>query len=141
VIDASVAAKWYLRDEELLVEADRFQQQAAAGILPISAPHVSRHEVANTLATAIRSGRTTEELARVSLSAYVALPVSLEADPEWLLQRARQFAVRFSIAIYDATYLALGEAAGAAVVTADRKLCDLVRDDLSFVRWLGDVEL
>ena len=138
VIDASVAAKWYLRDEDLLAEADRFRRQAQEGEASISAPHVSRHEVANTLATAIRSGRITEDQAWSNLSAYIDLPVSLDEDPEWLLQAARQCAVRFGIAIYDAIYLALGDASGASVITADRKLYDLVRDDLTFVRWLGE---
>ncbi len=138
VIDASVAAKWYLRDEALLEEADHFAHLVEDGGALVTAPHLSRHEIASTLASACRSGRKSRDAAGFDLVDYVALPLSLETDPEWLLGEAMDHAIQFEIAIHDAVYLALAQSTRIDFITADKKLWDLVTHDLPFVHWLGN---
>ncbi len=140
VIDASVAAKWYLRDEEFTDVADYFQRLTASPTAAVMAPHLSRHEVANALATACRAGRKTWMDAAANVQSFVATGLSLETDPAWLLEAAMRKAVDFRIAIHDAVYLALAERTHASLITADKKLRDLVRKELDFVFWAGEFQ-
>ena len=65
ILDASVAVKWYLRDEGLLRQADGVLHDFGWGRLRLTAPAYFRDEVANILRSAVRRGRITEVDARV----------------------------------------------------------------------------
>jgi predicted nucleic acid-binding protein len=53
----------------------------------------------------------------------------------------KSFATRFNRpAAYDAHYLALAEMMNCEFWTADERLFNAVRDKLSWVRWLGQLE-
>jgi predicted nucleic acid-binding protein len=141
VIDVSVINKWYLRDEDDLEKADYFEGLSRHPIGAVRAPHLSRHEVANALATACRSGRITRDMADRDLAAYVRTDVSLDNDPYWLLRDAVAFAIHFKIAIHDAVYLALAGAISARFITADEKLWRLVAPELEFVEFIRDFNI
>jgi len=47
-------------------------------------------------------------------------------------------AIRYSIAAYDAAYLALSEAIDCPVWTGDRRFYEAVRNQTTRVRWIGD---
>jgi len=137
VIDASVASKWYLRDEELLPQADQvFDSVVNAGS---TAPHIIRHEVANSLGAAVRSGRIARSAAEDKLGHFLRSNFATQPDPDPVIHQAMGITIDLSIYILDAVYIALAEQIDFEFVTADRKLYDAVTDSFPFVRWLGDI--
>lgn len=53
VIDASVALKWLLRDEEIVPQADALLDDLLAGQLSVVVPTLFDYEVANVLRVAV----------------------------------------------------------------------------------------
>lgn len=139
VIDASVAAKWYLRDEEFIPEADTLREGYRDGSLWAIAPHLSRYEVASAIVLASRLGRLSSAMAAREIENYLRLDLHQERDPNWLIQEARRIALELQVGFYDATYLSLAESLGLPLVTADKKLYDGVKDKVPYVRWIGDL--
>lgn len=137
VIDASVAAKWYLRDEDLLPQADHVLASIVAG--GSTAPHIIRHEVANSLSAACRSGRVSRTDAQQKLAHFLRSSLGTQPDPDSVIEQAAGIATDLSIYILDAIYIALAQQIGFEFVTADRKLYDAVTGSLPLVRWLGDI--
>lgn len=141
VVDASVVTKWSLRDEDMLKHADGFRDGFRDGSLAVVAPHLSRHEVASSLAVACKSGRITPDTAQQESAAYISCGLSMETDPGWLIDEALRLTLDLPVAYYDAVYLALAMKCGMEFVTADRKLLNAVGDRLNCIHWLGDVSL
>ena len=137
VIDASVAAKWYLRDEDLLAQADRvLDSSVAAGS---TAPHIIRHEVANSLSAAVRSGRISRSEAEDDLAHFLRSDLGTQSDPDSVIHSAMGITIDLSIYIMDAIYISLAQHIGFEFVTADRKLYDAVTHRVPLARWLGDI--
>jgi predicted nucleic acid-binding protein len=137
VIDANVAAKWYLRDEDLLEQADHVLHAIVAG--SIAGPHIIRYELASSLSTAVRSGRISRPYAAASLAHFLRSRVGIQTDPEPVIQHAMAITVDLPIFLLDAVYIALAASLGWDFVTDDRRLRDAVADRFPFVRWLGDI--
>lgn len=115
VVDASVAAKWYIQEPETpLAEAIRDEG-------PIIAPDLIIAEVMNAAWKHIRLGRfSLDQARRLALSlrnsfAELIPSTALAAD-------AIEIAVALNHPVYDAFYLAAAERSGAELVTADRAL-------------------
>jgi len=139
VIDASVAAKWYLRDENLLHEADHVLDSIiAAGS---TAPHIIRHEVANGLGSAARSSRISHSDAKQDLAHFLGSDLGTQPDPDSVIHRAMDITIELSIYIMDAMYIALAEQLGVEFVTADDKLIRAIGGRRPDVRWLGNVPI
>lgn len=112
VLDASAAIEWLLQTQlGLRVEARLF----AAGET-LHAPHLLDVEVAQVLRRFAASGRVTAERARDALEDLADLAI-LRYPHHVLLNRVWE--MRDNLTAYDATYVALAEALGAAVVTCD----------------------
>ncbi len=139
MIDASVAAKWYLRDEDLVDQADWFRAQYQAHSILASAPYLSRYEVGRSLTLASRLGRLNPSDARQELANYCALGLHMTSDPDWLIQSAAQISLTRRVGYYDSVYLALADSLGIQFVTADNKLINALAGALPFVHWLGDL--
>jgi len=137
VIDASVAAKWYLRDEDLLPQAD----QVLDSILTAgsTAPHIIRHELANSLSAAVRSGRISRSDADNHFAHFLKSNLGTEPDPDSIIQHAMGITIELSIYILDAVYIALAQEIDYQFVTADDKLYRAVARRLPMVRWLGNI--
>lgn len=120
VVDASVAAKWYLKEEE---------HQRAAPIMEagmrretkLIAPVLIVAEIGNVLWQRNRRGELIEDEVREVWAAFGVAPVDL-FDIARLMPLALEIALDTGCAVYDALYVALAEAEGAKLVTADRKL-------------------
>lgn len=139
VIDSSVSGKWYLADEDFRDQAQSFWSRHERGEIVCVAPYFSRHEVASLLTNAAKSGRITWESAHQELGNYIAAGVSQDQDHDWLMAAAIDTARRLSLGLYDAFYVALADALGGRVVTADRRMRDGVAGQIPFLTWLGDV--
>jgi predicted nucleic acid-binding protein len=120
VIDASIAAKWFVEEPgraqalEVLDETDR------------QAPDLVVAEVANVIWKKVLRGQVGEAQARFSCAALARYFDVLHAS-EALIESAITLAITLRHPIYDCIYLACAERAGAPLVTADRRLLAAVR--------------
>lgn len=139
VVDASVVAKWYLRDEEFVAQADRLLDRYLDGTMTLTTPHFTRYELANAVTRAAREGRLTEQEASAAVVEFSGLGLAQDMDNDELLFSSLQIAARFSISFYDALYLAVAEERGLRVVTADIAFYDRVVEDVPYVSLIGDI--
>lgn len=109
-LDASAAVLALLNDGET-------RQQVARETIAI--PHLGDSELAHALRGQVRRGRLEEHQARAALSRWARLGV-LRFPAVGLL--ARVWELRDNLSACDATYVALAEALGCALVTADARL-------------------
>lgn len=139
VIDASVAAKWFLpaAEEPLAVEASRLLAEYAKGRVQLAVPELFWAESANILWKAARQGRCSRRTAEEAVAALRArnLPTTSSFD---LLEDAFSIAATFDRTVYDSLYISLALRLKAQMVTADGRLANAVAAHLP-VKWLGAV--
>jgi predicted nucleic acid-binding protein len=135
VIDASVAALWYF-PEPLTPHADAL----LAGSCELLAPDILHVEIAGLVARRVRLGEIDEEGARAVLAELRQVPFEW-APISALASAALNLALRADLPLSDGLYLALALQAASPLVTADRKLYDLIRSGghARNVLWLGDL--
>ena len=137
VIDASVAAKWFLprRDETLVDEAVQLLDRYAKGEVRFVVPDLFWAEFGNILWKAVRRGRCAQKSAEASiiLMKNRGLPT---VSSQTLLEAAFAIATAFDRTLYDSLYIALALDCLGQVVTADEKLANAVAAHLP-VKWLG----
>ena len=138
VVDASVAAKWFVqRGDADRERALSIRERFMAGQCRLIMPEFGLLEIAN----AIRYTPRAKE-ADAAAALEVLRDLNLELHPtSWdLLRKANAIAWAYRIAVYDATYVALAEIVGFPLVTADEAL---VRDmkGHSIVLRLRDLEV
>ena len=139
VLDASVAAKWYLppRGETLVEEALRLLDQFTAGRVRLAVPDLFWPEMGNILWKAVRNGRISLQSADEALQSMSELRVpTFPSHP--LLRDAFTIATRLQCTVYDGTYVALAVASDRPLVTADERLANALAAHFP-VRWLGSV--
>jgi predicted nucleic acid-binding protein len=115
VIDASAMIDLLLRAPGAEAVAARLFR----GRETFHAPHLLDVEVAQVLRRYVRSGALGHERAAQALDDLADFPL-LRYPHEVLLSRVWQ--LRDNLTAYDAVYIALAEALGAALVTRDRRL-------------------
>ena len=138
VVDASVAAKWYLPDEDYANQASALLGHFRQGKIKLVAPEQIRYEVpsAITVATRGRAPRLTLEQGRRAIEEFLALELEALGDDD-LVILAYEIAHEYGCAFYDALYLALAQELGVPFITADGRLFRRVRA-LPTVLWIGD---
>ena len=120
VVDASVAVKWLVAEDEAAVA-----EELATGGHDLHAPRLMASEVANALWRKARTGEIERRAAAILLADVQDMPVRWGAD-EILSADAARLALALDHPIYDCVYLALAHRIGAAVVTADRRFVTAV---------------
>jgi predicted nucleic acid-binding protein len=138
VVDASVAAKWHLTDEEYAQQALDVLERFARGELTLLAPEQIRYEVpsAITAATLGTSARLPIDLARLAIEMFLALGIETYGRDDLILA-AYPLVHQHQIAFYDALYLALAQQLSLPLLLADRRLYQRIRG-LPEVVWIGD---
>lgn len=137
VIDASVAAKWFLPDEPLAAEALDLLRDAVAGLTDFIVPDLFFSECGDILWEAARQKRLTgdETVAAIKIiGQFQPLTVPAAALLEETLQIARNYGRTF----YDSLYVVVAAKQRAHLVTADEKLAKATAADLP-VKWLGSL--
>ena len=138
VVDASLAVKWVVPEadsEDALTLLDSWQ----AGGQRLLAPPLFKAEVTNVLHRKVRQGFLGREDALEADDTLLSLVGVLE--PPGLYTRALTLANELELRwTYDALYLALAEAQGCEMWTADRRFVRSVQARYGQVRWIGEVD-
>ena len=139
VVDASVAAKWFLpaARETLTDEALDLLRRYTQGQIRFLVPDLFWAEFANILWKAVRQGRWTKGAAQAAIVALKGrnLP-TVPSQP--LLEGAFIIATTFDRTVYDGLYVALAVSSKAQLVTADERLAHALAAFLP-VNWLGSI--
>jgi predicted nucleic acid-binding protein len=139
VLDASVAAKWYLpaAGEPLAEEARTLLRRYVGGEIGFVVPDFFWAECANVLWKAMRQGRISRSAAGVGAATLASHNFPTTASRN-LLNEAFRLATTFHHSVYDCFYVALALRSQAPLVTADEKLANALAAHLP-VKWLGSV--
>jgi predicted nucleic acid-binding protein len=140
VIDASVALKWYLVDEEFSQKALSLLDKYVSNELDILAPSLLEYEVINGLVIARKRGRIQEEKILIAADGFISLELSLKGI-SLNYPKVIHYCKVCNRSAYDASYLALADEEKIPLITADRGLFNAVKKDLKWVNWLGDFTL
>ena len=136
VVDASVAAKWFLpaSGEPLTDEALELLRHYAAGDLRFLVPDLFWAELGNIFWKAVGQGRWSPALAETALRAVRDRRFyTMSAIP---LDDAFTIALTFDRSVYDGLYVAAALAAKTHLVTADERLANALAAHLP-IKWLG----
>ena len=137
VIDASVAAKWFLpkSGEPFADEALDLLAQYSVDEIQILVPDLFWAEFGNLLWNAVRRRRCSRSLAETAISTTKSYKLATVAS-EALIDQAFAIAVFFDRSVYDSIYAALAVEWKAQLVTADEKLAGALAAHMP-VKWLG----
>ncbi|MHB8791974.1 MAG: type II toxin-antitoxin system VapC family toxin [Thermoleophilia bacterium] len=137
VIDTSVAAKWFL-PEPLSDEADAVLEQARLGRLLLSSPDLISYEFANILWKRQKKGELSSSQAMEIMFDFERLPIEL-VPAEVLGAEALKIACSTGCTAYDGAFVALAAGLKCRLLTADRKLVQMMSETrfARRVRWLG----
>ena len=138
VVDASVALQWVVQEQDTegaLALWDRWQETAEWVI----APPLFGAEVTNALHQMVRRGYIQRVDAPDLLDSLTSAVAT--AEPPGLYNRALALAAELRLgSTYDAVYLALAESEECEIWTADRRLFRSVREQLKYVRSVGELD-
>jgi predicted nucleic acid-binding protein len=138
VVDASVAVKWHLNDEEHAQEAARLLTRFSQGELVLVAPDHIRYEVPSAITVATRGSQPhlTVQQGQEAIAEFLALGLTTIGTDDLILA-AYPLVHQYVIALYDALYLALALRLQCSFVTADRKLYQRIKQ-LPAAVWITD---
>jgi predicted nucleic acid-binding protein len=131
VLDSSVALRWVLAEVES-AKAVRLRNEYGNGVHDLVAPDIFPSEIANGLVSAERQSRIRTGEAAIFLHDVLRTAPVLY-DPSSLLIRAMEIALSTKKAVYDCLYLALAEAEGCELVTADDQFARGLRASYPFI--------
>ncbi len=124
VIDCSVSATWVLPGE-LSARSERLLGDVLDRKVHLVVPTLWHYETVNVLRSAVLRKRLSEPAAKKALHLLSEIPVEV-VDPERQGRPAiLEAALRHRLSAYDACYLALADARGVGLVTADSDLVAL----------------
>jgi predicted nucleic acid-binding protein len=137
VVDASVAAKWFLpaAGETLTQQALQLLTRYAAGELRFLVPDLFWAEFANIMWKAVRQRRWPQASAEVAVRAMRDRNFP-SVSSLTLLEDAFAIASTFDRTVYDGIYVALALTSKTELITADERLANALAAHLP-VKWLG----
>jgi predicted nucleic acid-binding protein len=137
VLDASVAAKWYLpaEGETNKETALALLRDYSSGTIELVVPDVFWTECGNIFWKAARQGRISARTAEDSIADLVTFDL-VTVGSKALLREALRIASEFDRSVYDAAYVALASEWHAPLVTADERLANALAARFP-IRWLG----
>lgn len=137
IVDASIAVKWYIRDEIDAGKAIALLLDYEKGKIKLIVPALFYYEAGNVINTAVMRKRITEEEGRGIIKDMLESDLEISASDK-LIPVAYMYAREYAISLYDASYLAAAKEHTAMLYTADRKFYNSVKDKKAFVKWIGD---
>ncbi len=137
MLDASVAAKWFLPDEPFSAIALELLRSATAGTTEFIVPDLFFSECGNILWKAARRQRLSAEETLAAIRVIGDLE-TLTVPAGGLLEKTLQIARSYDRSFYDSLYLAVAVQQQGHLVTADEKLANATAAYLP-VRWIGSL--
>ena len=136
VVDASVAAKWFLR-EPLAEEARR----VLAARAHLHAPELFQLEMDSVFAKRVRRFEMTPEDAKEARRVLGRLPIQYHRVGS-LRDMAFEIALQTRRSVYDCAYLALSVLLDGPMVTADRRFYEAIAHSSAapHVVWVADMD-
>ena len=136
VVDASVILASILLDEEFNKSANRILESYQLKKINLIAPNILTYEVLNGIRTAFIRKRITNALAEKLSTVYEKLDIKLfEPDKTHLLH----ISLSLNISIYDGTYVSLMLLKKHPLITADRKLLNILKkNNINNTVWIED---
>lgn len=131
-VDASVLGRWLLAEGDAAVRVETLLTAFEAGEVDLCAPDLLVSQVGNLLVTAVRGGRLDPVDALEALEAFCGLGLRW-IDARQCAAEALLTARTLGLSFYDALYVAVAEAEGCALLTADTRLAERVRERKPFV--------
>lgn len=136
VVDASVAAKWLLPENDT-ERAEALLDACKAGRYTPTAPEILCAEVAAVLWKRVRRGLLAPERANFLFERFEGIrPILLPMTG--LVRPALKLALRYQHPVYDALYVALSRQLSCDLLTADEELHRIFSPDHPGVRLLRD---
>ena len=138
VVDASVAAKWFL-PEPYKEQAEKLLRDFIDEKVNLIASDHIVSEVGNILwKRSTLRGHISVTQASQSYAYFLALGIVLRPSAV-LAAAALKLAAEEHLTVYDALYVVLAEKDGCDFVTADEKVVKKLGQKFPLVRWLGDL--
>jgi predicted nucleic acid-binding protein len=139
VLDANVAAKWFLpaAGETLAEDAFTLLDKYAKDEVRFIVPDLFWVEFANIMSKAVRLGRYPKASAEKALAALAQRDFPTVPSLK-LLDSALQIATAFGRTVYDSLYVALAIQSNAQLITADEHLANSLPGRFP-VKWLGAI--
>jgi predicted nucleic acid-binding protein len=137
VIDASVLVKLFI-PEILSEKAQELSNRVTEGDLRLLAPDLIFAEVGNIIWKKHRRKELIRSEAEEIVDAIVSVPLEIETS-KVLLPFAVDLGLAYGITVYDALYVSLAKIHQTILVTADKKLVEIMgkTDFKKHVTWLG----
>jgi predicted nucleic acid-binding protein len=118
VLDASVAVKWFLTEDETgVAQATALLAEHAEGRVRLVAPTLVVHELMGVFVRRLPSTAVED-----ALDAFFDADVQLLSPSRELTQEAATLVARHQLAAFDSAYAALALSLGCPLATADRRL-------------------
>ena len=122
VVDASVAVKWYFSEGDSSAAL-----RLLSGDHALVAPDLLFVEFGNTLWKRTQRGEITTADSLEILRDLFLVPFDIQPSRKYL-PHALELAVGSGRTVYDSLYISIAILSGCAVITADRRLLNAVRD-------------
>jgi len=136
-VDANLILKLVLNEPDSHVARALWQSWEGEPISLI-APPLWLYEVTSVIRNRVHRNKLAPEHEQAIIATLHQLPIEL-LNPAGLHWRAWELARQFNRpAAYDSHYLALAELHDCPFWTADQRLYNTVRSELSWVQWLGN---
>jgi predicted nucleic acid-binding protein len=123
VLDASVAVKWFLDDEEFVPEARVLFEALRADQISFCAPGTLHAEFGHAMRGAFLEKRVRHALLLDACNAMASSPIEI-LEVAGLTTAAMQLSLKHAGSFYDAIYVALAIREDLQVVTGDRSMCN-----------------
>lgn len=136
VVDASVVAKLYLKDEQYTDKADLLFSRFEQGDIQLIAPRLITYEVPAAIKRGAVRAKAGKEVWQAALSSFQSLGLSIIDDSDAKYEAIR-LAINYACAYYDALYLLLAEDLGCPFVTADDRLWRALRTRVEYLLLLA----
>ena len=125
VIDASVAAKWFIPEPDSM-KALKLRNKHIEGSITLMAPDLLIYEIANALSY---HPDIEGEALKEDLEALFMIDIELIPPSSEYIAAVAETARLNSVTVYDSSYITLAEATATNLITADKKLYDKVTDN------------
>ena len=139
IVDASVAAKWYFR-EEFEEKANTLFEAFQKGLAMLVVPEIFYPEMAKVCKKRMRDQKIGNKRALQVFDEIMQLPLKTYSDRE-LAHVAFKNSIEFNITSYDGLYMGLAELLNSPLITADQKLLNACKNRFFLIEPLEDFVL